>query len=258
MGTQELLNLTGKVAVVTGASRGIGQACGLYLARAGAKVVVNYRDQLEAAEKTLDEIRQNGSDGLVVQADVSKPGGAEALIRQAEAHFGRVDVLVSNVGVGSALNAEQLTEEEFLKVFHTNVLSHSSAVRAVLPSMKARGWGRIISIASVVGRSGKGFIGTSPAYAAAKGALISYNRSLARECGAHHITVNSVCPGWIDWPGKQRNVPPGLREQAVREMPMGRTGSAEDVAGAVLYLASDLASYVTGVSLDVNGGLYMA
>lgn len=258
MGISDLMGLSGKVAVVTGASRGIGRACALYLAQAGAKVVVNYKENREAAEETLRAIEAQGGQGMVFPCDVSQVGEAAALIGAAEAAYGQVDVLVSNVGVGSAFSAEQLTEPEFLRVFQTNVLSHATAVRAALAGMKARGWGRIISISSVAGRSGKAFIGTSPAYAAVKGSLISFNRSLARECGPFGITANTVCPGWIDWPGKKRNVPDGLREKAISEMPVGRTGTAEDVAGAVLYLASDLAEYVTGVTLDVNGGLYMA
>lgn len=117
---------------------------------------------------------------------------------------------------------------------------------------------KLICISSVVGRSGKAFIGTSPAYAAAKGALISYTRSLARECGPYGITANSICPGWIDWPGKNRPVTEAFRAAAIREMPVGRTGTAQDVAGAAVFLASNLAEYVNGVALDVNGGLYMA
>lgn len=258
MNISEMMNLSGKVAVVTGSSRGIGQACALILARAGASVVINYKEQRAAAEETLKLIESEGGKGIIIGGDVSHPQGAKKLMEQAEAAYGRVDILVSNVGSGSAMTSEDLTDEEFLRVFSTNVLSHSAAVKAVLPGMKARGWGRIVSIASVVGRSGKAFIGTSPAYAAAKGALISFNRSLACECGPYGITANSVCPGWIDWPGKKRNVPEGLREKAVKGIPIGRTGSAEDVAGAVLFLSSDLAQYVTGVALDVNGGLYMA
>lgn len=217
----ELINLSGKVAVVTGASRGIGQACAQYLARAGAHVVINYKQHRQAADETLAQIEKEGGEGIIIAADVSNPQQARMLIEQAERAYGQIDILVSNVGAGSSLTAEQLTSEEFLRVFYANVLSHSTAVSAVLPGMKERGWGRIISIASVVGRSGKAFIGTSPAYAAAKGALISFNRSLARECGKFGITANSICPGWIDWAGKERKVPLGLREKQFRKFLWG-------------------------------------
>jgi NAD(P)-dependent dehydrogenase (short-subunit alcohol dehydrogenase family) len=138
------------------------------------------------------------------------------------------------------------------------VRAYVASVRGVLPGMKARRRGRIICISSVVGRSGRGFIGTSPSYAGSKGAVISYTRSLAREAGPFSITANCICPGWIDWDGIPRQVSPELRARAIAEMPMGRVGTDADIAGAALFLASDYASYITGVALDVNGGLYMA
>ena len=252
------IDLSEKIALVTGSSRGIGKACALILAEAGADVVINYKDNRAAGEQTLAEVEALGRKGLLVQCDVADSSAVEAMAKQAEHAFGRVDILVNNAGGGIAKTAEQLTDEDYAQVFDINVRAYVAAVRAVLPGMKQRQSGRIICVASVVGRSGKAFIGTSPSYAGAKGAVISYTRSLARECGAHGITANTICPGWIDWPGKDRKVPPELREGAIREMPMGRVGSAEDCAWAVLYLASEQAGYVTGVSLDVNGGLYMA
>ena len=252
------IDLTGRAAVVTGSSRGIGRACALILARAGADVAINYVTNREAGESTLKEIRSLGRKGTLVQCDVAKTAEVEAMVRQAEEQFGRVDILVNNAGAGSARTAENLSDDEYQRVFDINVKAYVAAVRTALTGMKARRHGRIICISSVVGRSGRGFIGTSPSYAGAKGAVISYTRALAREAGPFGVTANAICPGWIDWEGKDRQVAPELRARAIAEMPMGRVGSDADVAGAALFLASDYASYVTGVSLDVNGGLYMA
>jgi NAD(P)-dependent dehydrogenase (short-subunit alcohol dehydrogenase family) len=252
------IDLSNKVALVTGSSRGIGRMSALYLARAGCDVVVNYATDRAPGERTCEEIRELGRRAHLVQCDVSNPAGVERLVGEGVDAFGKIDILVNNAGGGVAKTAEHVTDDVYDQVFDINVRAYVAACRAVLPKMKTLGWGRIICISSVVGRSGKAFIGTSPAYAGAKGAVISYTRSMARELGGFGITANCICPGWIDYPGKKRNVDPKLRESAIEQMPMGRVGSDHDIAGAVLYLASPLADYVTGVSLDVNGGLYMA
>lgn len=252
------IDLSGHVAMITGSSRGIGRAAALMLAQAGARLVLNYKSDKEAGERTADEIAACGSEALLIQCDVAETESIAAMARAGIERFGKIDILVNNAGGGIAKPADQLTDEDYDFVFDLNVKAYVAAARAVLPQMKKLGWGRIICISSVAGRSGKAFIGTSPAYAGAKGAVISYSRSMARECGPYGITVNSICPGWIDWEGKERFVAPELRQQAVAQMPLGRVGSDADVAGAVLFLASDYSSYVTGVTLDVNGGLYMA
>ncbi|HEY4200608.1 MAG TPA: 3-oxoacyl-ACP reductase family protein [Devosiaceae bacterium] len=252
------INLANKVALVTGSSRGIGRMCALYLAEAGCNVVVNYANDRAAGERTVAEIEAFGVKAHLVQCDVSDSKAVEAMVAEGIAVFGKVDILVNNAGVGVGKGAEETTDEILDRVFGVNVRAYAAACRAVLPSMKTLGWGRIVCISSVVGRSGKAFIGTSPAYAGAKGAVLSYSRAMAREFGGTGITVNCVCPGWIDYPGKNRVVTPELRASAIAQMPVGRVGDDRDVAGAVLYLSSPLADYVTGVSLDVNGGLYMA
>lgn len=252
------IDLKGKAALVTGSSRGIGRACALRLAQAGCDVVVNYRENRDAGEAVAAEVERTGSKALLVQCDVADTAAVESMVRKAEEAFGKLDILVNNAGTGIAKTADQLTDADYAKVFDTNVRAYVATVRAALPGMKTRKWGRIICVASVVGRSGKAFIGTSPAYAGSKGAVISYTRSLAREVGPFGITANTICPGWIDWPGQNRKVTPELRARAVSEMPVGRVGSDQDCAWAVLFLASKEAEYVNGVSLDVNGGLYMA
>lgn len=252
------INLSGHVAMVTGSSRGIGRTAALRLAQAGAKVVINYKSNREAGEETAAEIVALGSEAELVQCDVADTGAIAAMAEAGVRRFGKIDILVNNAGGGIAKPADQLTDADYDFVFDVNVKAYVAAARAVLPQMKPLGWGRIICISSVAGRSGKAFIGTSPAYAGAKGAVISYSRSMARECGERGITVNTICPGWIDWAGKNRVVAPELRAAAIAQMPMGRVGSDADVGDAVLFLASDMASYITGVALDVNGGLYMA
>jgi len=252
------IDMAGKAALVTGSSRGIGRQSALYLARAGCDVVINYASDRGPGEGTCREIEAMGRKAHLVQCNVSDPEAVEAMVREGVEAFGKIDILVNNAGGGVAAGAADVTDPVYDKVFDVNVRAFVAASRAVLPQMRTLGWGRIICISSVVGRSGKAFIGTSPAYAGAKGAVIGYARSMAREYGNSGITVNCICPGWIDYPGKKRNVAPELREKAITEMPMGRVGSDHDIAGAVLYLASPLADYVTGVSLDVNGGLYMA
>lgn len=252
------IDLGGRVALVTASSRGIGRTIALMLADAGADVAINYRNDVEAAEEVKRSIEAKGVKAVAIQADVTSTAEVAAMVEQARAALGHIDIVVNNAGVGVAKGASELTDEEFQKVFDVNVRAYMALVRSTLPAMKEKRAGRIVVVSSVAGRSGKAFVGTSPAYAGAKGAAISFTRSLARECGPFNITANAVCPGWIDWEGIPRKVAPEVRERAISEMPLGRVGNDRDVAGAVLFLVSDLASYVTGVSLDVNGGLYMA
>jgi len=183
------IDLTGKAAIVTGSSRGIGRACALILARAGADVAINYATNREAGEATLREIEALGRKGTLVKCDVADTGEVEAMVRGAEAAFGRVDILVNNAGVGSAKSAEDLSDDEYKRVFDVNVRAYVAAARAALTGMKARKSGRIVCISSIVGRSGRGFIGTSPAYAGAKGAVISFTRALAREAGPFGLAL---------------------------------------------------------------------
>ena len=152
----------------------------------------------------------------------------------------------------------EITDDEYRRVFDINVKGFVALARAALPAMRDARAGRIIAVSSIVGRSGKAFMSPSPTYAGAKAALIGYVRGLAREVGPFGITVNAVCPGWVDWGTKHAAAPAELRASAISQIPLGRTGTAEDIANAIVFLASDQASYLTGVSLDVNGGLYMA
>lgn len=252
------LDLTGRVALVTAASRGIGRACAIALARAGCDVVVNYYSAADEAEATGRAIEALGRAALPVQADVADSAAVDAMVAAALQRFGRVDILVSNAGAGTRVPLDQTTDAEYARVFDVNVKGFVATARAVLPGMKQRRRGRVVAVSSIVGKSGKAFMSPSPTYAGAKAALLGYVKGLARECAPYGVTANAVCPGWIDWGTKHAAAPAAVRASALEQIPLGRTGTPDDVAAGVVYLCSDEAAYVTGVSLDINGGLYMS
>lgn len=251
------IDLSGQVALTTASSRGIGRGIALALAKAGANVVVTWAAEREAAEQTAADARAFGVEALVARCDVTDSPEVDGVVAAALDKWGRIDIVVSNAGVGIAKPMTETTDADYARVFDLNVRGFVAVTRAALPNMKQRKSGRVIAISSVTGRSGKAFRSPSPTYAGAKAALIGYTKGLARECAPYNITANCICPGWIDWDQKHAAAPADVRAQALREIALGRTGTPEDVAGAAVYLASDLASYVTGVTLDVNGGLYM-
>jgi NAD(P)-dependent dehydrogenase (short-subunit alcohol dehydrogenase family) len=252
------LDLTGRAAIVTAGSRGIGAAACLALARAGCDVAINYRADAASAQKVAEAVRAEGRRAVVLQGDVADSAAVAAMVDAAQREFGRLDIVVSNAGAGTKVPMHEITDDEYRRVFDINVKGFVALARAALPAMRAAKAGRIIAVSSVVGRSGKAFMSPSPTYAGAKAALIGYVRGLAREVGGLGITVNAVCPGWVDWGSKHAAAPAEARDSAISQIPLGRTGTPEDVANAIVFLASDEASYLTGVSLDVNGGLYMA
>jgi len=256
------IDLGGKKALVTGSARGIGRATALLLAEAGADVAINYRHNREAALAVASDIRERGREALVIAADVGDSGQCQAMVDEVLAAWEQVDIFVSNAGAGIAKPVTETTDEDHDRVFDVNVRGFVAGARAVLPGMKERRSGRVIAVSSVVGRSGRAFRSTSPTYAGAKAAIIGYVKGMALECGPYDITVNAVCPGWIDWADawgeKHGAASAEVRDAACKLIPLGRTGTSEEVAGAILFLASDLAAYVNGVSLDVNGGLYMS
>jgi NAD(P)-dependent dehydrogenase (short-subunit alcohol dehydrogenase family) len=251
------IDLSDQVALTTASSRGIGRGIALAMAKAGANVVITWVAARDAAEGTAAEARALGVDALVARCDVTNTVEVNEVVAATLQRWGRIDILVSNAGVGIAKAMTETTDADYARVFDLNVRGFLATARAVLPTMMARRSGRVIAISSVTGRSGKAFRAPSPTYAGAKAALIGYTKGLARECAPFNITANCVCPGWIDWDEKHAAAPAEVRAQALREIALGRTGTPADVAGAAVYLASDLASYVTGVTLDVNGGLYM-
>lgn len=251
------IDLSGKVALVTGSSRGMGRATALLLAGAGANVIVTYNRDREAGEAVLGQVQNLGRDALLMQCDAASTEQIEGVVAAGQERFGQIDILVSNAGTGTPHLLTATSDAEYYRVFDVNVKAYLATARAVVPGMKERGWGRVIAIGSATGQTGRAYLSPSPAvYAASKAALVGMTRGLARECGPYGVTVNCIQPGLTRNDGNSRADPAKIA-YAVNETPMGRIGQPEDIAGAALFLASDYASFVTGVALDVNGGLFM-
>lgn len=250
--TERLLDLKGKRAIVTGGSRGIGKATALTLARAGADVGITYRVEDEAAAAVVAEIGQLGRHAWSVGADLGGPKGAEQLFAACDEHFGWVDLFVANAGIWPAEHVPlvDMTDETWREMMKANLDSTFYTVRGAARRM-ADG-GRIVIVSSTAGQRGEA--GHSH-YAATKGAVISFVKSLAVELAARDITVNAVAPGWVDTDmAAPALAEEGVRDQVVADIPLGRIGSPADVAGPIVFLCSKLARHITGEVLNVNGG----
>ena len=243
--------LAGRVALVTGGSRGIGRAIALELARAGAQVVFTYVSNPEAAAETEKAIAEAGGRGRAQRCDVADHEALEALVAQILQEHGRLDIAVNNAGIARDQLILRMKPEDFDAVIATNLRGAWSVCRAAVKPMVKQRWGRIINLSSVVAQMGNA--GQSN-YAASKGGVEALTRSLAREVGSRNITVNAVAPGFIDT-DMTRDLPEPAKKALAERIPLGRLGSAEDVAGVVRFLCSDAAGYVTGQVIHVNGGL---
>jgi 3-oxoacyl-[acyl-carrier protein] reductase len=246
-------DMTGRVAIVTGASRGIGRAIALALGRRGAKVLVNYSQSSDAAEAVVKELVQLGTEAQPVQADVSTQEGASDLVKACLDRFGTVDILVNNAGITRDQLSMRLREEDWDLVLATDLKSAFLCAKAVQRTMLRKRRGRIISIGSVAGLTGN--VGQCN-YAAAKAGLIGLTKTLARELGSRGITVNIVAPGFVET-DMTASLDESLVARARERIPLERLGVPEDVALAVAFLASDEAAYITGQVLCVDGGLAM-
>jgi len=243
------LHLTGKAAIVTGGSRGIGRAIALALADEGVRVAVCARGE-DALRSTEAELRARGVDALGVVADVERAEDIDRVVAETVARFGRLDILVNNAGGRAREDSDNVWE----MVFRSNVLAAVRATRAVVPHMRASGGGSIVHIASIFGRESGG----TPAYNAIKAAMISHAKAMAIEL-APEIRVNSVAPGSVSFPGgswgrRLEEDPDGMRVFIERNIPMGRFGTPEEIADVVVFLCSERASWVTGACLNVDGG----
>jgi 3-oxoacyl-[acyl-carrier protein] reductase len=242
--------LSGKKAVVTGASRGIGRATAIALAREGAEVVVNYVSNRTAALEVEKEIKDAGGRAYLVQADVSVQSGADALFREVDARFDRLDILVNNAAIAHLAPLEKTTLDIWNRVVQTNLTSILLCTQAAAERMIPKEYGRIVNISSIGGITG---IEIDPAYAAAKAGVIGLTKSTARSLGRHNITVNVICPGFTET-DMSSTLPSGARTWTIEEAALHRIGTPQDVADVILFFASDLSRYVTGQTLLVDGG----
>jgi 3-oxoacyl-[acyl-carrier protein] reductase len=243
--------LTGRVAIVTGSGRGIGRTIALKLAGLGAAVVINDVGNMEPSESAAAEIKALGRDSLVVPGDVSSAPDAANLIEATVTAFGKVDILVNNAGIARDRLLLRMTDEEWDKVLAVDLRSVFLCTRAAVKHMTRARWGRVISMASIVGIAGNA---GQANYAAAKAGIIGFTKTVAKEVGSRNITVNAIAPGFIDTQMTQA-LDDAQRAEMLKRVPLGRAGTPEDVAGAVAFLASDDASYITGHVLCVDGGM---
>lgn len=245
--------LTGKVALVTGASRGIGRAIALKLAAEGAAVVINYHGSMEKAKEVKAEIESDGGIAEIMQCNVADYQATEAMIRKVTDDFGRLDILVNNAGITRDGLLMKMSEEDYDTVLDTNLKGTFHCIRFAARQMLRQRGGRIINLSSVSGILGNA---GQANYSASKAGVIGLTKSAARELASRGITVNAVAPGFIET--EMTAVLTGkVRESAVAQIPMGAFGTAEDVAEAVAFLASDSARYITGQTIHVDGGMAM-
>jgi len=241
-----------RIALVTGASRGIGRACALELARAGVHVVVAAR-QLEKLEQVAAEIRALSGDAYIAGMDLGSADSIRAAVSKAAKEFGRIDILVNNAAVTKDGLAVRMKQQDWDEVLATNLTGAFVATQQVLLGMMRERWGRIINITSVVAEAGNA---GQANYVASKAGLIGLTKSLAQEMASRNVTVNAIAPGFIDT-DMTAGLPQEWKEKLLAAIPLGRLGKPEDVAAAVRFLASEDAGYITGHVLNVNGGMYM-
>jgi 3-oxoacyl-[acyl-carrier protein] reductase len=247
------MDFSDKVAIVTGASRGIGRAIAIELGSLGARVVVNYKTSADAAAEVVKEINDSGSDAIAIQADVSDFEQAKELIKQGIEHFGELHILVNNAGITRDGLIMTMSEDDWDAVTTTNLKSTFNCSKAAVRHMMRKRNGRIINITSISGMMGNA---GQTNYSASKAGQMGFTKALAREVASRNITVNAVAPGFIEtdiW----ETVPEDIQTGLMDVIPLGRVGAPEEVAKAVAFLASDEAAYITGHILNVDGGMAM-
>ena len=246
------LKLAGRVAIITGASRGIGRAVVGRLAEKGVHVVANYLGRRDAAEEVVGLAREMGVDAISVQGDVSNLKDAEKVVAAAIAHFKRVDILICNAGIWEGAPVESMPEEIWDRTIDTNLKGTWTLCRAVVPHMKQRSYGRIVIVSSTAGQRGEANYSN---YAASKGGQISLTKALSTELAPQGITVNSVAPGWVDTEMSSESLSDASERKNIEAIiPLGRVATADDIARPIVFLCSDWARHITGEILNVNGG----
>jgi 3-oxoacyl-[acyl-carrier protein] reductase len=248
-----MAGLEGRIALITGASQGIGRACAIELARGGATVALAARNQ-EKLDAVANEIRSSGGNASTFKLDVASEDEIKTVVKSVVGQFGKLDILVNNAGITRDQLVMRMKRADWDAVMNTNLTAAFLLSQQVISPMLKQRWGRIINITSIFGQIGQ----TGQAnYSASKAGLIGLTKALARELASRSITVNAVAPGYIET-AMTEVLAPELKEQVLKMIPLGRAGSDADIAHAVEFLASDEASYITGEVLNVNGGMFMA
>jgi 3-oxoacyl-[acyl-carrier protein] reductase len=246
------MSLSGRVALVTGASQGIGRTCALRLAKEGASVAAAARNQ-EKLNQLVAEISSAGGQAASFAVDVADEEQIKSAVKTAVAQFGKIDILVNNAGITRDQLVMRMKRSDWDAVVQTNLTAAYLCIQQVVPSMLKQRWGRIINVTSIFGQMGQA---GQANYAASKAGLIGLTMAIARELGSRNITCNAVAPGFIET-AMTAVLSEEFKQNAVKQIPLGRVGTPEDVAGAVAFLASDQAAYITGHVLSVNGGMLM-
>lgn len=247
-----MISLKSKVSLITGASRGIGKATALLLARAGSDIAINYIEQDSDANEVRELVEELGQKAFLYKGDVGKSSVAREFVDRAVAEFGRIDIIVNNAGIWTFSEIGNTDERVWDETLEVNLKGVFNLCNAAVPYLKKNGGGRVINVASTAGQRGEAF---HSHYAASKGGILAFTKLLAVELAPYRVLVNAVAPGWVDTElndGVFAN--DAFRQQVVDSIPLRRIATAEDVAGAVLFLASDLAGHITGATININGG----
>jgi 3-oxoacyl-[acyl-carrier protein] reductase len=249
-GGKKMFNLKGKVGLVTGASRGIGRSIALKLAEAGATICVHYNTNKQEAEITTGQIKKQGGEAFSWSADVSNSHQVKEMIAEIINRYNKIDILVNNAGIWKEAHIDTITDEELEEMLAINVKGVFYCCRCAVPYMKKQKWGRIINISSTAGQRGEPF---HSHYAASKGAIISFTKSLAVELAPYNILVNAIAPGWVNTDMSAEALKTEY-DEIISEIPLKRVASPDEIAGAAVYLASEEASFTTGEIININGG----